>query len=68
MEFGVLNEGNVGVLGNDATDCGPENSLEYFIREEVRRAPVITNAAYKGVKLNINTNYSVVCSLLKQGI
>ena len=44
LELGVLIEGTGGVLGNDAADCSPENSLEYLIRQEVRGAPVITNA------------------------
>ena len=47
LEFGVLNEGTGGVFGDDVADCGPENSFEYFIREEVRRTPLIANAAYK---------------------
>ena len=32
LELGVLNEGTLGVLGDDAADGGPEYSLEYFIR------------------------------------
>ena len=36
LEFGVLNEGTLGVLGDDVTYSGPEDSLDYFIREEVR--------------------------------
>ena len=47
LKLGVLNEGTRGALGDDIADGGPENSFEYFIREEVRRAPVIANAAYK---------------------
>ena len=67
LKLGVLNEGTIGVLGDDATDSCPEDSLEYFIREEVRRTPVVANAAYEGVELNVDTNNSVVCSLLNEG-
>ena len=68
LKLGVLNEGTVGMLGDNAADGGPENSLEYLIREEVRGTPVVSYAAYEGVKLNVNANYSVVCSLNEREI
>ena len=38
------------MLGDDAANCGPEDSLEYFIREEVRGTSVVAYAVYTGVK------------------
>ena len=68
LQLGVLNEGTRGMLGDDAANGGPEYSFEYFIRQEVRGAPVIANTSNKGIKLNVDTNYSVVCSFLEWGI
>ena len=68
LELGVLNEGTRGMLGDDATDSGPEYSLEYFIRQEVRGASVVANTSYKGVEFNVNANNSKVSSLLEWGL
>ena len=56
------------MLGDDAAYGGPEYSFEYFIRQEVRGAPVIANTSNKGIKLNVDTNYSVVSSSFERGI
>ena len=65
LEFGVLDVGTIGVLGDDATDSGPEYSFEYFIRQEVRGTPVVTNAVDERVELNVDFDYSMVGAFLE---
>ena len=57
--------GTIGVLGDDATDTGPEYSFEYFIRQEVRGTPVLTNATDERVKLDVDVDHPMVSAFLE---
>ena len=68
LELVVFVEGPLCVLGYDTADTSLEDSLEDLVLEQVRRTPVVSNALYEGVELNVDADNSVVCSVIERWI